>query len=273
MNSVDLSATRFLQVNPLAQGAIELVLNRPEVHNAFNDEMIAELQAVFNQLAHDDQVRSLILKANGRHFSAGADLGWMRRMANHSYQDNLQDASELAKMLQALNEFPKPTIAIVQGAAYGGAVGLVACCDMVIATPKAQFCLSEVKLGLVPAVISPYVIQAMGARAARRYFLSAETIDVETAEQLGLVHLVAQPEELPAITERLCQRYSSNGPEAMKAAKQLIHQVVNMPIGPALTEYTQQLIADIRASAEGKEGLSAFLEKRKPAWQEESQHV
>lgn len=272
MNSVDRSP-HFLQVNHLERGTAELVLNRPEVHNAFNDEMIHELQAVFTQLATNSQVRSLILKANGQHFSAGADLGWMRRMANHNYQDNLDDASELGKMLQALNEFPKPTIAIVHGAAYGGAIGLIACCDMVIATPKAQFCLSEVKLGLVPAVISPYVIQAIGPRAARRYFLSAETIDVHTAEQLGLVHLIAQPEELPAIIEQLRKRYSSNGPEAMKVAKQLIHQVANMPMGPALTEYTQKLIAEVRASTEGKEGLSAFLEKRKPAWQKEEQHV
>ncbi|MGI0116548.1 enoyl-CoA hydratase/isomerase family protein [Zooshikella sp. RANM57] len=262
-----LYSSAYLQITCRKDGVATLTLNRPQVHNAFDDAMIAELITQLQALAAHPQVRLLIINGEGKHFSAGADLSWMQRMASATHQDNMTDAGQLATLLQTVNDFPHPVIGQVHGAAYGGAVGLVSCCDIAVATPKASFCLSEVKLGLVPAVISPYVIQAIGPRAARRYFLTAESFDAVTAEQLGLVHLVCEADELATTTERFIQRLLNNGPHALQAAKQLIANVAFHPISPELVRYTQQLIADLRTSAEGQEGMQAFLAKRPPEWQ------
>ena len=247
-------------------GRATLTLNRPELHNAFDDLLIAELTASLKQLAADPQVRLVILAAAGKSFSAGADLGWMQRMADYSYAENLSDASALAELMRTLNELPKPTIALVQGAAFGGGVGLAAACDLVLATPTALFCLSEVKLGLIPAVISPYVVAAIGGRAARRYAISAERFDAERARQLGLVHEIVPADQLAAEADRLSRLLLQNGPDAMAAAKLLIAEVAQSPLSAELIAMTAERISVTRASAEGREGLNAFLEKRPPDW-------
>lgn len=248
------------------RGVATLTMNRPELHNAFDDLLIAALTAELRRLEADDSVRVVILAASGRSFSAGADLSWMRRMADYTREENLTDAQVLAELMRTLATLKKPTIAQVQGAAFGGGVGLVACCDVAIASRRATFCLSEVKLGLIPAVISPYVVEALGPRAARRYFQSAEIFDAAEARGLGLVHEVTGEEELPAAVERLAATLLLNGPRAMAAAKELVARVASGPIDEAMIRDTAERIADTRASAEGKEGLSAFLEKRKPRW-------
>ncbi|ABB33504.1 enoyl-CoA hydratase/isomerase [Geobacter metallireducens GS-15] len=248
------------------RGVATLTMNRPELHNAFDDLLIAALTAELRRLEADDSVRVVILAASGRSFSAGADLSWMRRMADYTREENLTDAQVLAELMRTLATLKKPTIAQVQGAAFGGGVGLVACCDVAIASRRATFCLSEVKLGLIPAVISPYVVEALGPRAARRYFQSAEIFDAAEARGLGLVHEVTTEEELPAAVERLAATLLLNGPRAMAAAKELVARVASGPIDEAMIRDTAERIADTRASAEGKEGLSAFLEKRKPRW-------
>jgi methylglutaconyl-CoA hydratase len=244
-----------------------LTMNRPELHNAFDDLLIAGLTAELKRLEADPQVHVVCLAGSGKSFSAGADLNWMRRMATYTREENLNDALGLAGLMQTLNGLAKPTIALVQGTAYGGGVGLVACCDMAIATRQASFCLSEVKLGLFPAVISPYVIAAIGARACRRYFLTAETFDAGEACRLGLVHEVV--EDQAALQEqgtRLAERLLKNGPCAMAGAKRLIAAVANRTTDNDLIADTAARIADQRASTEGREGLAAFLEKRTPGW-------
>jgi methylglutaconyl-CoA hydratase len=243
-----------------------LWLNRPDKHNAFDDAMIAELTQACEQVAGNPQLRVLILASKGRNFSAGADLGWMQRMAGYTYDENLRDARALAKLLQTLNALPQATIARVQGAAFGGAVGLVSCCDMAVATAAARFCLSEVKLGLVPATISPYVIAAIGPRAARRYFTSAETFSAERARELGLVSELADEENLDQTIEQWISTILANGPRAVTAAKQLVAEVSGATIDGPLIERTCELIAGIRVSTEGQEGLQAFLQKRRPNW-------
>jgi len=247
-------------------GRATLTFNRPELHNVFDDRLIAELASVFKDLADDPQVRLVCLAAKGKSFSAGADLSWMQRMANYSHAENLADATALAKLMQTLNNLPKPTLALVQGAAYGGGVGLVAACDLVLATPDAKFCLSEVKLGLIPAVISPYVVAAIGARAARRYSISAERFDAQRALQLGLVHEIIPADRLADEADRLTRLLLLNGPQAMAAAKQLIADVAGRPLDDNLITETSERISVVRASDEGREGLSAFLEKRPPGW-------
>lgn len=247
-------------------GRATLTLNRPEVHNAFDDVLIAEMTAALKNLAGDPQVRLVCLAAAGKSFSAGADLGWMRRMADYSHAENLADAMALAKLMRTLNELPKPTLALVQGAAFGGGVGLVAACDIVLATPVVKFCLSEVKLGLIPAVISPYVVAAIGARAARRYSISAERFDAERALQLGLVHEIVSADALATEADSLGRLLLQNGPQAMAAAKQLVADISQRPLNAELIADTAERISVTRASAEGREGLSAFLEKRKPDW-------
>lgn len=249
------------------RGVAQLVLNRPDVHNAFDDIMIGELIQALDSFAANDQVRVLLLRSNGKNFSAGADLGWMRSMAEKNYADNLLDAGELAKLMQKLDNFPAPTIVLVQGAAFGGAVGLVACCDIAIAADKASFCLSEVKIGLMPAVISPYVVRAIGERASRRYFLTAERFFAAEALHLGLLHQVVSDDELHGVSDAMVQTLLANSPAAVKAAKDLIFTVANQPTTQALIDETSRRIAAIRVSAEGQEGLSAFLQKRTPAWQ------
>lgn len=249
------------------RGVAQLVLNRPEVHNAFDDIMIGELIQALDSFAAHPQLRVLLLRSNGKNFSAGADLGWMRSMAEKNYDDNLLDAGELAKLMQKLDTFPAPTIAVVQGAAFGGAVGLAACCDIAIASDKASFCLSEVKIGLMPAVISPYVVRALGERASRRYFLTAERFFAPEALHLGLLHQMVSDDELHGVSDAMVQTLLANSPAAVKAAKDLIFTVANQPTTQALIDETSRRIAAIRVSSEGQEGLSAFLQKRTPAWQ------
>lgn len=251
-----------------ARGVAQLVLNRPEVHNAFDDNMIQELIQALDLFATNPQVRVLLLRSSGKNFSAGADLGWMRSMADKNYAENLQDAGELARLMQKLDNFPAPTLAIVQGAAFGGAVGLVACCDIAIASDKASFCLSEVKIGLIPAVISPYVVRAIGERASRRYFLTAERFFAAEALHLGLLHQVVSEDELHGVSDAMVQTLLANSPAAVKAAKDLVFTVANQPTTQALIDETSRRIAQIRVSGEGQEGLSAFLQKRTPAWQQ-----
>ncbi|WP_461521384.1 enoyl-CoA hydratase/isomerase family protein [Porticoccus sp.] len=252
------------QINP--RGIATVTLNRPERHNAFDEQIIAGLNEAFQQVASDHRIRVMVLAATGKHFSAGADLGWMRRMGNASYDANLADAEALANMLRILNELPIPTIAKVQGSAWGGAVGLICCCDMAVSVASARFCFSEVRLGLVPATISPYVISAIGQRAARRYFLSAESMDATTAKYLGLVSEVADEAKLVNVVENWLDRLLQNGPEAMAEAKRLIAEVAAEPISDQLLWRTSECIARRRVSHEGREGLSAFLEKRPPHW-------
>jgi len=250
------------------RGIASVILNRPEQHNAFDDGMIAELIELLGKLEQDERIRVLVLRAAGKSFSAGADLSWMRRMADYDLAKNTDDAMQLAELMRRLNCFPKPTIALVQGAAYGGGVGLVACCDIAIASQKATFCLSEVKLGLIPAVISPYVIEAIGVRASRRFMLSAERFDAEQASRLGLVHEVVEERNLDAKLDSIVEFLLAAGPAAQAEAKDLIRAVSNKPIDSELIQNCAQRIARIRASSEGREGLNAFLEKRKPIWPE-----
>ena len=243
-----------------------IYLNRPDKHNAFDEHFIAELTATLKELEADSSVRLVVLSATGKSFSAGADLSWMRRMANYSYEENLADAKLLAELMQTLNALSKPVCAIVQGAAFGGGVGLVACCDIVIASEHASFSLSEVKLGLIPAVISPYVVAAIGARAARRYFLSAEKFSAQEAQDLGLVHQVVSADALESALSEMTRTLLSAGPRAQAEAKQLIAYVDDKGIDSSLLIETAQRIARVRASAEAKEGLQAFFDKRKPQW-------
>ncbi len=249
-------------------GVATVTLNNNEKHNAFDDEIIKTLENIFNDVATRSDINVMVLTSNGKSFSAGADLAWMKRMASYSYEDNLTDANAVANMLKALNFIPQPTIAKVQGAAFGGAVGLASCCDIVIASKKASFCLSEVKLGLIPATISPYVVDAIGLKAARRYFQTAERFFADKAMQLGLVDEVVEPEELSLEVDKMVKTLLANGPMAMRQAKQLAFDVAYQTIDSELLKDTSERIATIRVSKEGQEGLSAFFEKRSPSWQQ-----
>jgi methylglutaconyl-CoA hydratase len=249
-----------------ARGVATITLNRPQLHNAFDDALIAQLIAALRQAAERPGLRVLLLAANGKSFSAGADLGWMRRMADAGRADNLQDAQQLSVLMETLDRFPAPTIAKVQGAAMGGGVGLVACCDIALAADNAVFALSEVKLGLAPAVISPYVIAKIGASQARRYFVTAERFSARRAEAIGLVHEVVGAGALDAAVAAMLATLLANGPQAMRAAKALVSSVAASQDAAALRAATTAVIADLRASEEGREGLRAFLEKSPPAW-------
>ncbi|MBI5483642.1 MAG: enoyl-CoA hydratase/isomerase family protein [Deltaproteobacteria bacterium] len=254
-------------VNIDDSGRATLTMNRPELHNAFNEALVAGLTLALRRLDADPAVRLVILAANGKSFSAGADLNDMRRMSDNTREQNLADATGIAELMRTLNTISKPTIALVQGAAYGGGVGLTSCCDIAIATARATFCVSEVKLGLIPAVISPYVLAAIGSRAARRYFQTAEVISAVEAHRIGLVHeIVSDEQELAAVADRVAAQLLKNGPSAMAAAKKLITTVSGRVVDDILVAETSALMADRRASAECREGLSAFLEKRSPAW-------
>lgn len=249
-----------------ARGVATVTLARPERHNAFDDGMIRTLAAHFHQLASREDVRVVVLAATGSSFSAGADLGYMRRMADYDYGHNLQDAEALAEMLWALYSLPQPTIARVQGAAFGGALGLISCCDMAIASRSARFALSEVRIGLIPATIAPYVVRAIGERAARRYVLTGETFDAQRAEAIGLLSEVVEDAALDEAVSTRCAVLLDNGPEAVRLAKDLIRDVAGVPIDAALRADTCARIAHTRVSKEGQEGLAAFLDKRSPAW-------
>jgi methylglutaconyl-CoA hydratase len=249
-----------------ADGVSTVTLNRPEVRNAFNDEVIAEMAAVFAELGERPEVRCIVLAGNGPAFCAGADLNWMKSMADYTRDENLADAQVLARMLRVLYDCPKPTIARIHGDAYAGGTGLVAACDIAVSADTAQYCLSEVRLGLIPATISPYVIRAMGARAAHRYFLTAERFSAAEALRIGFVHEVVPAEALDAKVAELARALVNNGPAAMKACKQLLHDVASRRISTALVQMTVEGIADIRVSEEGREGVASFLQKRKPGW-------
>ncbi len=249
------------------QGAVlTLTLSRPELRNAFNDEVIAEITAAFLDAASRAEVRAVVLAAEGPAFCAGADLNWMRRMADYSHAENLADAAQLAEMLRVMYHCPKPTLARIQGDVYAGGMGLVAACDMAVSVDTAHFCLSEVKLGLIPATISPYVIRAMGARAAHRYFLTAERFDAWQAHRIGFVHEVVSAEQLDARVAELTNALISASPNAVRSCKTLVQEVAGREIAAPLIGRTVEGIADIRTSSEGREGVQSFLQKRKPSW-------
>jgi len=251
-----------------ARGVVTVTLNRPELHNAFDDALIAEMTRVLTMLGADPAVRAVVLRGHGKSFSAGADLDWMRRMAGYTEEQNLVDAEGLARLMHVLDRLPKPVIAAVQGAAYGGGVGLVAACDIAIASEKASFCLSEVKLGLIPSAISPYVVAAIGARQARRYFISAEVISAARAREIGLVHEVVAPDELDSMVEKVLQAIFQGAPIAQAEAKDLVFLVADQPVDQALIGETARRIAERRVSAEGRDGVGAFLDKRVPSWRQ-----
>jgi methylglutaconyl-CoA hydratase len=247
-------------------GVATVTLNRPEVRNAFNEEVIGELVATFMGLGERDEVRCIVLTGNGPAFCAGADLNWMKRMAGYSREENIADAEGLARMLRILYTCPKPTIARVQGDVYAGGTGLVAACDIAVSVDTANYCLSEVRLGLIPATVSPYVIRAMGERAAHRYFLTAERFDAAEALRIGFVHEVVKADQLDARVGELARLLVDNGPVAMKACKQLVQDVGGRNISTMLIARTVEAIADSRAGDEGREGIESFLNKRKPGW-------
>ncbi|WP_299493802.1 enoyl-CoA hydratase-related protein [uncultured Shewanella sp.] len=257
----------FIQCR-IHQGVGELILNRVDKHNAFDDVMISEMLLALSYLSTSNDCQLLVLKAEGKNFSAGADLGWMRRQANMDFEQNLDDAHQLATLMSTLDDFPKPTLALVQGAAFGGALGLICCCDIAIATSQALFCLSEVKLGLIPAVISPYVIRAMGARNARRYMLTAETFSSDTAQKLNVIHDINDSLDLAAVP--IMTALKQNSPQAMAWSKTLVKYLEDGHINQATQDYTSERIARIRVSKEGQEGLNAFFDKRTPHWKVDS---
>jgi len=248
------------------RGVATVTLNQPDIHNAFDDKLIIQLTDIFSSINQNQDIRVMVLASAGKSFSAGADLNWMRRMATYSYEQNLADANALAKMFYTLNNLNKPTIARVQGATFGGAVGLVACCDMAVASKLSRFCLSEVKLGLIPATISPYVIDAIGARLARRYFTTAEVFSARRARRIGLLSEAVVEEELDSTIENLIEHLLKNSPAAIQEAKQLIFDVQNKSVSDQLLAITSQKIAKIRVSEQGQEGLNAFLQKRRANW-------
>jgi methylglutaconyl-CoA hydratase len=243
-----------------------VTLNRPQIRNAFDEALIADLSRAFAELDADTSVRAVVLGGAGTAFCAGADLNWMKRMAGYGYEQNLADARALAAMLKTLDRMAKPTVARVHGPAFAGGVGLVAACDIAIGTPEAKFCLSEAKLGLSPATISPYVVRAMGERAARRYFLSAEVFDANEAYRVGLLSMVSASENLDAEIGKILGHLTAGGPGALGKIKDLIRRVSSGGVDDAMIDDTAQRIAGIRVSPEGKEGIASFLEKRKPSW-------
>jgi methylglutaconyl-CoA hydratase len=247
-------------------GVARLMLDRPEIRNAFDDALIAALTSALRELDADEGVRAVVLGGNGPAFCAGADLNWMKRMAGYGYEQNLADARALAGMLKTLDRMKKPTVARVHGPAFAGGVGLVAACDIAVGAPEAKFCLSEAKLGLSPATISPYVVRAMGERSARRYFLSAEVFDGIEAHRIGLLSMVSPSVKLDGEIDEMLGHLVQGGPQAMAKIKDLIRRVSSGTIDDLMIEDTAARIAEIRVSPEGREGIAAYLEKRKPAW-------
>ena len=247
-------------------GVARVTLNRPELRNAFDDALIGQLKKAFLDIQADPAVRVMILAGNGPAFCAGADLNWMKRMAGYDYEENLADATALAEMLAALDRLPKPTIARVHGPVFAGGTGLVAACDIAVGTPEAKFCLSEAKLGLSPATISPYVLRAMGERTARRYFLTAEVFDAQEALRIGMLSQLVPAEHLDATIDEILKHLLAGGPQAHGSIKTLIRSVAGRRPDDALVAETAQRIAEIRGSPEGREGIAAFLDKRKASW-------
>lgn len=250
----------------VANHVATITLTRPELRNAFHETTIAELTQAFASVAQMDDVRAVVLAAQGPAFCAGADLNWMKKMAGYSHAENHEDAMALAQMLRTIYLCPQPVIARVQGDCYAGGMGLIAACDIVLASEQANFCLSEVKLGLIPATISPYVIKAMGEQAARRYFVTAERFDAMQAQRIGLAHEVVPVEALDQKLAQLLKSVTGNSPHAVREAKRLVREVAGVPVTDALLQDTASRIAAIRASSEGREGVASFLDKRKPAW-------
>ena len=248
------------------RGVASIILNRPDVHNAFDDVLIARLSEALEELSGNGDVGVVKVVGRGKSFSAGADLNWMRRMAGHSEEENLQDAGKVASMFHKLANFPRPTLAVVHGNAFGGGVGLIACCDIAVASADARFSLSEVKLGLIPATISPFVIDAIGARQARRLFLTAERFDANAALGFGLIHEVSHGNGLDDAIDAFISQLLENGPQAMAASKALVSAVANRPIDDSVLADVAGRIARQRAGKEGREGVAAFLDKRPPAW-------
>lgn len=241
-------------------------LNRPDVRNAFNDEVIAALTRTFEDLSKDKALRVVVLGAHGKAFCAGADLNWMKAMAGYSWEENRADAQRLADMLWTLDQCPVPVVGRVQGDCYAGGMGLAAICDVLVAVEGATFCLSEARLGLLPATISPYVVRALGAQASRRYMVTAERFSAVRAHALGMVHELATPETLDATVDGIVATLANNGPAAVRACKSLVRDVAGVPVTAELRSETARRIADIRASDEGREGLASFLGKRPPNW-------
>jgi len=257
----------FTTLTITREGRIGTVtLNRPDVRNAFNETTIAEIKQAFSELGEDAGLRAIVLAANGPAFCAGADLNWMKKMAGYTHAENHADALQLAEMLRTIYLCPKPVVAKVQGDCYAGGMGLVAACDIIVAVEEANFCLSEVKLGLIPATISPYVIKAMGENASRRYFLTAERFGAQEALRIGFAHEVVTADTLDAKVAEIVKALVNNSPNAVQQAKVLVREVVGQEVDDALLADTAERIAQIRASDQGREGVASFLEKRKPAW-------
>jgi methylglutaconyl-CoA hydratase len=249
-----------------ARGVATVALNRPQLRNAFDDRLIADLTATFRRLGEDASVRVVVLRGNGKSFSAGGDLNWMRRMAAYSDEENVADGMQLAVLLQTLNALPKPTVALVHGHCFAGGTGLVSCCDVALAAEDTVFAVSEVRLGLVPATIAPYVVAAIGGRNARRYFLTAERFDGRAAVHIGLVHEAVPPSQLEAALESVLAELLAGAAGAQGGCKALLADIVDRPVTDALIALTARRLAEGRASAEAREGLAAFFEKRKPRW-------
>ncbi|MSQ57519.1 MAG: enoyl-CoA hydratase/isomerase family protein [Limnohabitans sp.] len=258
--------TQTIEIRHSNPYCTQVWLNRPDVRNAFNDQVIAELTQAFQQIAQDPQVRVVVLAAHGKAFCAGADLNWMRDMAGYSWEENKADAQALADMLWTLDQCPVPIVGRLQGDCYAGGMGLAAVCDVLVAVDSMNFCLSEARLGLMPATISPYVIRAMGAQAARRYMVTAGIITAIDAHRLGFVHQVTSADQIDEVIDSFIQILANNGTNAVKACKQLVKDVTGRLITQELRAETAKRIADIRVSDEGKEGLQSFLNKRKPNW-------
>lgn len=242
-----------------------VILNRPEIHNAFNDLMIQELNAVFEQIADNKDIRVVVLTGRGKSFCAGADLNWMRRVRDYTYDDNLKESLDLAEMLYKIYVSPKPVIGRINGTAIGGGTGLVAVCDIAVAVERAKFSFSEVKLGLIPACISPYVLKKCGEGRCREFFLTGERLTAEKAFAAGLINQVTTPDRLDNVIEKITEKLISSGPEAISKCKELLRNVSEMSFSKA-RKYTAEVIAGLRISDEGQEGMAAFLEKRKPGW-------
>ncbi|MDQ1830970.1 enoyl-CoA hydratase/isomerase family protein [Massilia scottii] len=250
----------------IADRVATVTLNRPDVRNAFNEITIAELSLAFDELGRSDELRAIVLDANGPAFCAGADLNWMKKMAGYSHAENSEDAAKLADMLRAIYLCPKPVVAKIQGDCYAGGMGLVAACDIAVTVNSASFCLSEVKLGLIPATISPYVIRAMGENAARRYFLTAEKFSAQEAHRIGFVHDVVPADALDAHVAAIVNALVTSSPNAVREAKVLVREITGKSVDAAMVVDTAERIANVRASDEGREGVASFLEKRKPSW-------
>jgi methylglutaconyl-CoA hydratase len=260
------TAQKTLDIRRPSKWVAEVWLNRPDVRNAFNDDVIAELTEAFQHLGQDNDLRAIVLGAHGKAFCAGADLNWMRAMSGYSWEENRADAQKLADMLWTLDQCPVPIVGRLQGDCYAGGMGLASVCDVLIASDNVTFCLSEARLGLLPGTISPYVVRAMGAQAAKRYMVTAERFSATQAHAMGMVHELCTSETLDAKVAEVVGTLCGNGPQALRACKRLVQDVTHQPINEALRAETARRIADIRASDEGKEGLQSFLQKRPAQW-------